>query len=291
MPRFSLVVATIHRTEELSILLRSLESQLFRDFELIVVDQNSDDRLTEIIQEWSARLGASESEQRSSIPVKYLRCTPGASRARNRGIACSNGEILAFPDDDCWYHPDTLQNVDRWFRQNSSYGILSLGCRDAQGHISGNRWWESECDLKWTNIFRTSGTCCFFVSRLPDNFTLAFDELLGPGSETGFGSGEDTDFLVTLIDRGIRGRFYSALCVGHPSRNGFVDSERAERYGAGFGRVLAKHRKLYLFSAFVVFDFGRAAIHAILGRRRRACEFYFHGKGMLEAYFSHHVSP
>lgn len=46
MPRFSLIVATIGRTAEFSVLLESLAGQETRDFELIVVDQNPDDRLS-----------------------------------------------------------------------------------------------------------------------------------------------------------------------------------------------------------------------------------------------------
>jgi glycosyltransferase involved in cell wall biosynthesis len=286
MPRFSLVVATIARTRELGRLLESLAEQTMRDFELIVVDQNTDDRLRPMIRQWSPERPAKPGMPCGFIPLQYLRSAPGASRARNVGIEASSGEILAFPDDDCWYRPDTLERVDQWFRHNPPYGILSLGCRDEHGQKSGNHWWQAECDLAWTNIFRTSGTCCFFVRRPSDQFPLQFDESLGPGAGTRFGSAEDTDFLVTLMGHGIRGRFHSALSIGHPSRNGFVDSHRAERYGAGFGRVLGKHRKTALFCAFVAFDFGRAAVHAVLGRRRRASELYFHGKGLASAYFS-----
>jgi len=286
MPRFSLIVATIERTDELSILLDSLIKQNRHDFELIVVDQNADERLSPILSKWNSEFGKLRSENGDSIQVKRLRCSAGASRARNLGLSHSTGDIVAFPDDDCWYLPDTLQSIDAWFKQHSEYGILSLGCRDGQGRASGNHWWQSECDLRPINIFRTSGTCTFFVRRPSLEIPLLFDESLGPGAGTSFGSAEDTDFLLTLMSCGIRGRFYSPLHVCHPCRDGFVDVKRAERYGGGFGRVLAKHSLPFLWLGFVAFDFIRAGVRMIIGDRRRASQLSSHGHGMIRAYFS-----
>lgn len=286
MPRFSLIVATIERTEELSLLLRSLAQQEMRDFELIVVDQNPDDRLSSLLEEWISGIGRQVNSTNNSIEVKHLHCPLGVSRARNLGLMHSTGEIVAFPDDDCWYLPDTLQKVNEWFKQHPNYGILSLGSKDEMGRVSGNRWVQKECDLTKVNVFRTSATYTYFVRRPAGVITLHFDESLGPGAGTIFGCGEDTDFLLTLMSHGIRGRFYSALYVGHPYKPGFVDVLRARRYGGGFGRVLVKHSLPFLFFGLVSFDFTRAALRIMLGDRSRASRFWAHGLGMIKAYFS-----
>ena len=257
-----------------------------RDFELIVVDQNPDDRLSPILKDWHSRFALQNEKNCCSVQVKHLRCAPGVSRARNLGISHSCGDIVAFPDDDCWYLPDTLLNVYEWFQKHNDYGILSIGCKDENGQISGNSWWQLECDLKPINIFRTSGTCCFFVRRPKGEIPLLFDESLGPGAGTMFGAGEDTDFLLNLMSYGIRGGFYSVLHVGHPCRDGFADVQRAEKYGGGFGRVLAKHSLRLLFLGFVIFDFTRAAFYALLANRRRASQLWAHGRGIVRAYRS-----
>jgi glycosyltransferase involved in cell wall biosynthesis len=286
MPRFSLIVATFGRTQELSVLLQTLAAQQLKDFELIIVDQNPDDRLAPLLKEWTSPTPDRSRQNEASPQMLHLRCQPGVSRARNLGLAQSTGEILAFPDDDCWYYPDTLKKVDSWFRQNLDYGILSLGCRDEKGLKSGNHWFQPECDLRWINIFRTSGTCCFFVCRPPKGIPLSFDESLGPGAGTDFGCGEDTDFLLTLLNEGVRGRFYSHYHVGHPRKEGFVDIPRAKKYGAGFGRVLAKHSNPLLLACLATFDFVRAGGYALQGNSERASRLWAHGKAMIRAYSS-----
>ncbi len=285
MPRLSLIVATINRTKELSVLLQSLAEQELRDFELIVVDQNPDDRLSPLLEDWSSKVAEQDDRRSGSIQVKHLRSRPGLSRARNLGLMHSSGDILAFPDDDCWYFPDTLQNVDAWFGQHEGYGILSLGCRDEQGQVSGNRWSETECDIKMINIFRTSVSFSYFVRRPPESIPLHFDESLGLGAGTKFGAGEDTDFLLTLMSYGIRGRFYPVIYVGHPLK-GYIDTQRARGYGGGWGRVLAKHSLPFLCFGFAMFDFTRAALRVLLGDRSRASHLWAHGQGMIRAYFS-----
>jgi cellulose synthase/poly-beta-1,6-N-acetylglucosamine synthase-like glycosyltransferase len=69
--------------------------------EILVVDNGSTDRTAALIR---------------SRPVRYLRePKPGVSNARNRGIAESGGEILAFVDADCLVEPQWLTELVRPF--------------------------------------------------------------------------------------------------------------------------------------------------------------------------------
>jgi glycosyltransferase involved in cell wall biosynthesis len=283
MPRFSLIVATVVRTQELSALLLSLSQQKMCDFELILVDQNTDDRLFPLLKTWAREDGSDENALKVKIDVKHLRCAPGLSRARNLGIQHAAGEILAFPDDDCWYGCNVLQDVHHWFLQNPTYHLLSLGSRDQHGMISGNRWPQKECDLNRLNVFRASATYTYFVRRPGSSVEVAFDETIGPGSGTPYGCGEDVDLLLVLMGKGLRGRFNSHLYIGHP-RKDYLDQRRAEFYGGGFGGVLAKHALSATFCALLLFDFLRAALHLFCGNRRRALHLKAHGLGMVRAW-------
>jgi glycosyltransferase involved in cell wall biosynthesis len=95
-----LILPTIGRTLELDRFLKSLARQSFRRFRLIIVDQNSDDRLLPILSRYV-----------DEVPLIRLTSRPGASRARNVGLRRAEGAFVGFPDDDCWYPADLLETV------------------------------------------------------------------------------------------------------------------------------------------------------------------------------------
>src|SRR5439155_16279062 len=98
LPRgFDLVLATVGRVDELRHFLDALQDQAYRNFRLIIVDQNADGRLDPILDSY-----------RGSIPLLRVSSEPGLSRARNVALRRLEGDVVSFPDDDCWYPPDLL---------------------------------------------------------------------------------------------------------------------------------------------------------------------------------------
>ncbi len=112
--RVSLVVATINRIEPLRRLLKSLETQRHRDFTLFLADQNPFGYLDEVFSEFAR------------LPIAVTRMLPrGVSAARNSVLTQADGDIIAFPDDDCLYEPDTLSQVVQFFSRHQQYGGVS----------------------------------------------------------------------------------------------------------------------------------------------------------------------
>jgi glycosyltransferase involved in cell wall biosynthesis len=284
MLRFSLIVATVNRYDELSLFLSTLLEQKTYDFELIVVDQNQDDRVAPLLDQWLKDAAERSSAKGNTPRLVHLRAVPGLSKARNLGLAHATGEIVAFPDDDCWYQATTLTFVDQWFEKNPDYGILCLGSRDQSGAISNNRWPQDQCDLTRTNVFRTTATYSYFLYRSRISRQLFFDPEIGPGAATIYGAGEDTELIVSLVSTGIRGRFLKSPSIGHPHKP-YESSNRAWRYGAGFGRVMAKHRMRTQFVGLVLFDLVRIPFHYLRGDRARGSRLWSHAAGMTRAYF------
>jgi glycosyltransferase involved in cell wall biosynthesis len=283
MPEFSLIVATKGRTSELARLISSLDKQDHADYELIIVDQNEDDRLVPIVQ-----LDAPKER------TFHLRCSPGVSRARNRGMDIARGKIIAFPDDDCWYPPGVLGVVSDWFDRNPSYDILALSSLDADGVCSGNRWVQDSCDLNLLNVYRTSIGYCYFVRSNGIATTVRYDEGIGPGADTPYLGGEDSDFILAAMKAGARGRFEAKWYIGHPLkdiRNTSISIDRAYVYGQGMGFVQRKHGLAWLSAAQLAFDYGRALCALALGRRSQAKLWYWHGRGLMAGFFHSGKAP
>src|SRR5215212_6065170 len=104
MMRFSLILGTIERSDELNYILASLGTQTYQNFELIVVDQNPDERLAPILGPY-----------KDKFPIVHLRSGKGLSRAKNLGLSHVSGDIVGFPDDNCQYPSDLLEKVAQFF--------------------------------------------------------------------------------------------------------------------------------------------------------------------------------
>lgn len=276
-PLFSLVVATVDRTEELGQLFASILDQGLTGIEVIVVDQNPDDRLCSYIEDLS-----------KSVACKHIHengC--GLSWARNRGLEAAAGEFVAFPDDDCSYSPGLLRGVVEWLRANPSYGLLAVGSVDDMGTPSGNRWVQSSCDIRPHNAFRTTFSSSLFFWRSAIPADARFDELIGAGAQTPYGSGEETDFVLHLLNHGLRGRFERSMKIVHPRRDMLtseISKDRAIGYGRGMGRVLRKHSLHALWAGLVTYDLARYGLVWTQGNRDAAQLCLAHAKGLVSGF-------
>ncbi len=242
--RFSLVLATLGRTVELARFLHSLGHQDWTDLQLIVVDQNPDERLVPILQPYAGR-----------FDIDHLRSQPGLSRARNVGLRRVSGDIVAFPDDDCWYPPGVLRYVhDRLNAQADVDGLTGRSI-DEQGKESAFRFAAGGGWVDRISVWTAAISYTIFLRRAVIERVGAFDEELGVGSGTAFGSGEETDYMVRAIGAGARILYQPALTVHHPHPESIIDDRvirKAYSYGCGMGRVLRKHDYPFWFKARAV---------------------------------------
>src|SRR5438105_8234296 len=103
MPLVSVVLTTYNRGPILSRTVRSLLSQTFDDFELIICDDASPDRTSDVVQDYS-RLDHRIVYQRNTHNI-------GMIENLNCGIRRSSGTYVANVHDDDIYHPSLLR---RW---------------------------------------------------------------------------------------------------------------------------------------------------------------------------------
>jgi glycosyltransferase involved in cell wall biosynthesis len=269
MPQFSLIIPTVGRTEELEKLLGSLANQRPVDFEIVIVDQNEDERVEPLL-----------SVLTPDIAVSHLRLKEkNVSLARNLGLSRASGEINAFPDDDCWYPSGLLPQVENWFRDNPKYDILAVGANDEQGLPSGNRWIQSRCDIRPLNALRTTFCNSLFLRRKSLPESIRFDESVT--------AGEETDYILKLMKAGLRGRFDRTWHVCHPRRDmlsGTVSQGRAIRYGQGMGRLVRRHSLWLLWVTLLGYDLLRALVVFLSGRFSSANFCLAHAWGLFRGF-------
>ena len=248
MMRFSLILGTIDRTDELGECLASLAAQTHKDFELIVVDQNKDERLVPVLAPYEV-----------VFPILHLRTDKkGLSRAKNLGLRHASYEIIGFPDDNCQYPPDLLARVAKFFAETPEAAGLCGKSVDERGEDSNLRFDTKPGPVDRYNVWRRAMAYNIFV-RTASTRGVWFDERLGPGAGTKWGAADETDFVLRLLERGVLIHYDPTLLAIHPQPVTEFDEaafNRAYSYGCGMGHVLRQRRYPLAFKA-------RALLHPL----------------------------
>jgi GT2 family glycosyltransferase len=265
-PPFDLVVATVVRTAELDRFLGSIAGQATGSARVVVVDQNDDERLGPVL-----------SAYRERIALLRVRSEPGLSRARNVGLAHLQGDVVAFPDDDCWYPPDLLRRVSELLARNPDWDGVTGRTIDESGRSSFVLWQQEPGLVTRDNVWRTAVAVTIFLRRRVVDRIGPFDESLGAGSGTPWGSGEETDYLLRALDSGFTVGFDPQLCVFHEAPKPAFErgpARKAYLIGMGQSRVLRRHRYSSRFAAYRVLQLLAGSLFFLATARPGQARFY-----------------
>lgn len=127
-PAVSVIIPTYKRRHVLRRAIDSVLAQTFTDFEIIVVDDHSEDGSDEIV--------ASYADPR--IRFFSHETNRGGNAARTTGIDAARGEWLAFLDSDDAYRPTKLEKqLALLAAKGEAYGLCSVWVehRDGEGNL------------------------------------------------------------------------------------------------------------------------------------------------------------
>ncbi|MBF6626538.1 glycosyltransferase [Aerococcaceae bacterium zg-BR9] len=96
----SIITPVYNAARFLDTMIESIVNQTYQDWELILVDDKSEDESIHIIEQWQAK--------DSRIRYIELAENSGAAVARNRAMAAARGRWIAFIDSDDFWAPDKL---------------------------------------------------------------------------------------------------------------------------------------------------------------------------------------
>jgi glycosyltransferase involved in cell wall biosynthesis len=119
--RFSVVICayTFERWNELLLAVESLQAQLLKPLEVIVViDHNAD-----LFLKASSVFEGQALENACDVRVLENRFERGLSGARNSGLQATRGDVIAFLDDDAMAAPDWLERLAAAYTDPNTFGV------------------------------------------------------------------------------------------------------------------------------------------------------------------------
>lgn len=123
--KVSIVVPTYKRDSSLKKALESLSRQTFKDFEVVLVDDNDN-------PEWNSKVQALVDEfsnDNQNVSINYIENHPnlGSANARNAGINAAQGEYVTFLDDDDIYLPEKISHqLEKMEQEDADFSFTDL---------------------------------------------------------------------------------------------------------------------------------------------------------------------
>ena len=120
--KYSIIVPLYNKAPYVLKALESIVSQIFKDWELIIVDDGSTDDSLNVVNDY---IKSAICNHKSSIENIRIISQPnaGVAAARNRGVAESHGDFVCFLDADDWWEPNFLEEIDRLITEYPDAGI------------------------------------------------------------------------------------------------------------------------------------------------------------------------
>jgi glycosyltransferase involved in cell wall biosynthesis len=108
-PKYSVVVPVYNRPQELEELLHSLESQHYKDFEVLIIEDGSSATSEKVYEQFASKLA-----------IQYFfKPNSGPGPSRNFGFEKAKGAYLVVFDSDCILPPQYFDEVEKVLSQNA----------------------------------------------------------------------------------------------------------------------------------------------------------------------------
>ncbi|MFH1641175.1 MAG: glycosyltransferase [Candidatus Omnitrophota bacterium] len=254
----SIIIPSYNRSKMLRRAIQSVLNQTYPDFELIVVDDASDDDTEGTVR------GLQDKR------IRYIRHEKnrGGSAARNTGIRGASGEYIAFLDSDDEWVPEKLEKqITRIKPSAPSVGFVFTGfiaISDKSGKI-----FNRVIPQKTPNVYNrplTANGSSILVKRECFEKVGLFDETLG--------SCQDWDMAIRL-SRSYDFDFIPEPLVRYYHHSGELSGD-LEKKIRGREAVLTKHFKDFLrYPSFLANHYNRQGILYVLSGDKVKARVFF----------------
>jgi len=190
----------------------SVIKQTFKDWELLIIDDGSDDNSVKIIQEIASN------EKRIHLFILKKNCGP--AYARNFGIQLAKGRYIAFLDSDDIWHPNKLEvQINYMDENNIPFSFTSYRKIDENGNIFGKLINAPEM-LNYNDLLKSCTIGCL---------TVVYDQnMIGKQFMPNYPKTQDYALWLKIMKQGIIARgidkelAYYRIRRSSISRNKFI---------------------------------------------------------------------
>ncbi len=220
-PKISVIICVYNGVDRVWKAIESLENQSYPNYEVIVVDDGSNDGTTELLERYADSVTVVQAQH------------GGLSNARNIGAKTATGDIFAYTDDDCEVDQDWLSWIARGYAEQNvdamgGPNIPPTPQDEDEAVVAASLGAPSHILLNDTEAEHIPG-CNLTVTR------KAF-EAIGGFHETYRVAGDDVDFCWRLEAAGFKIGFHGAAFVWHRRRTSVYRYFKQQK---GYGKAEA----------------------------------------------------
>ena len=230
------VVCTRNRGSMVADAVRSILANDHPDFELIVIDQSTNDVTQAALREFT-----------SSSRLRYVRSPErGLSNARNLGMSLAQSEKVAMTDDDCTVPTDWLTTMERALDVAGPIAIIignvfAAPYDRSRGFVPNYTQASNFLAKSVRDKHRIEGmAACMGIRADACRKLNGFDPSLGAGSR--FHSADETDIIIRALQAGYRVLETPEVVVTHQGLRTWQEADAiVYNYLYGIGATIAKH--------------------------------------------------
>lgn len=145
----SIITVAYNSEKSIAHTIESVLGQSSSDIEYLIIDGASRDRTVELAESYRQRL------EEKGIRYRIISEPDGGIYdAMNKGIRLAQGEIIGILNSDDWYEPDTVDTVEKTFRQQSCdlmYANIRMHKADGTTFIKKARQRRFQTSRDWNH--------------------------------------------------------------------------------------------------------------------------------------------
>ena len=252
--KVSVILPTHNGSKYISKAIESVLSQSLEDLELIIIDDGSTDRTSEVVKEFT--------KKDKRIVFENNKENLGIQKTLNKGIQMARGEYVArIDDDDEWVYLDKLEEQTAFLDRHGNYVLVGTGVivvDEDRKELFRFMQPETDAEIRDKMLLKS----CFTHSTVMFRKDTAL-EIGGYSEEEGALHVEDYDLWLRL---GVVGKLYNLRQYGikFMLREGAISSKyKLEQFRKNV-KLVVKYRKHYPnFSRSFLFANLRGALYTI----------------------------